>query len=72
MAHNGANVILVDCDLRKHSLSAELAPGAEFGLLDVMAGRASLRETTWIEPTTQLAPAMHQIGQPIDLKQHRR
>jgi succinoglycan biosynthesis transport protein ExoP len=32
-----------------------LAPGAEFGLLDVMAGRASLRETMWIEPTTQLA-----------------
>jgi capsular exopolysaccharide synthesis family protein len=55
MAHSGAKVILVDCDLRKHSLSAELAPGAEFGLLDVMAGRASLRETTWIEPTTQLA-----------------
>jgi Mrp family chromosome partitioning ATPase/capsular polysaccharide biosynthesis protein len=55
MAHNGARVILVDCDLRKYSLSAELAPGAEFDLLDVMAGRASLRQATWIEPTTQLA-----------------
>jgi capsular exopolysaccharide synthesis family protein len=55
MAHGGARVILVDCDSRKRSLSAELAPGAEFDLLDVMAGRASLRETTWIEPTTRLA-----------------
>lgn len=55
MARGGARVILVDCDSGKRSLSAELAPGAEFDFLDVMAGRASLRETTWIEPTTQLA-----------------
>ncbi|WP_051387153.1 AAA family ATPase [Bradyrhizobium sp. ARR65] len=55
MAHSGARVILLDCDLQKHSLSAELAPGAECDLLDVMSGAASLRETTWIEPTTQLA-----------------
>lgn len=55
MARGGARVILVDCDSGKRSLSAELAPGAEFDLLDVMAGRASLRDTTWIEPTTQLA-----------------
>lgn len=55
MANGGARVILLDCDVQKHSLSAELAPGAKCGLLDVMSGASSLRETTWIEPTTQLA-----------------
>jgi Mrp family chromosome partitioning ATPase/capsular polysaccharide biosynthesis protein len=55
IAHNGASVILVDYNLQNQSLSAELAPGAALDVLDVMSGAASLRETTWIEPTTQLA-----------------
>jgi uncharacterized protein involved in exopolysaccharide biosynthesis/Mrp family chromosome partitioning ATPase len=67
MAHSGARVILLDCDLRKHSLSAELAPGAEFDLLDVISGAASLRETTWIEPTTQLALLPMGNSRPISL-----
>jgi succinoglycan biosynthesis transport protein ExoP len=55
MAHTGARVILVDCNLRNRSLSAALAPAAEFGVLEVMSGGASVREATWIESTTQLA-----------------
>ena len=55
MAHAGASVVLVDCNLRNRSLSIALAPAAEFGVLDVMSGAASVREATWIEPTTQLA-----------------
>jgi capsular exopolysaccharide synthesis family protein len=55
MARTGARVILVDCNLRNRSLSAALAPAAEFGVLDVMSGAASVRDTTWIDSTTQLA-----------------
>ncbi|MEH2627782.1 capsular exopolysaccharide synthesis family protein [Bradyrhizobium sp. AZCC 1719] len=55
MANTGARVILVDCNLRNQSLSAALAPSAELGVLDVMSGAASVRETAWIESTTQLA-----------------
>lgn len=55
IAHTGARVVLVDCNLRNQSLSAELAPGAAFGILDIMTGTASVSETTWIESVSQLA-----------------
>ena len=55
MAHTGARVILVDCNLRNRSLSAALAPAAEFGVLDVMSGAVSVSEITWTDATTQLA-----------------
>jgi capsular exopolysaccharide synthesis family protein len=55
MAHTGARVILVDCNLRNRSLSAALAPSAEFGVLDVISGAASVREITWTDSITQLA-----------------
>ena len=49
MAHAGARVILVDCNLRNRSLSAELAPTAAFGILDVMTGAVPVSETTWTD-----------------------
>jgi capsular exopolysaccharide synthesis family protein len=55
MANTGARVILVDCNLRNRSLSAELAPAAELGGLDVMSGAVSVREITWTDSITQLA-----------------
>jgi len=55
MAHAGARVILVDCNLRNRSLSAALAPAAAFGILDVMTGAASVSETTWTDSISQLA-----------------
>ncbi|KRQ97124.1 hypothetical protein CQ10_29435 [Bradyrhizobium valentinum] len=55
MAHAGARVILVDCNLRNQSLSAELAPAAAFGILDIMTGAVSVSETTWTDPVSQLA-----------------
>ncbi|MDH2406534.1 P-loop NTPase [Bradyrhizobium sp. SSUT18] len=55
MAQAGARVILVDCNLRNRSLSAELAPTASFGILDIMAGAASVSEATWIDSKSQLA-----------------
>jgi capsular exopolysaccharide synthesis family protein len=55
LAQSGARAILVDLNSRNGSLSAELAPAAGNGVLDVMSGAAPLCETTWIEPVTQLA-----------------
>ncbi|WP_439399877.1 P-loop NTPase [Bradyrhizobium sp. PMVTL-01] len=55
IAQTGAKAILLDCNFRHPSLSTLLAPAAEVGVLDVVSGAASLRGTTWIEPTTQLA-----------------
>jgi capsular exopolysaccharide synthesis family protein len=55
LAHAGTRVILLDCNLRNRSLSAELAPTAAFGILDVMTGKVSLSETTWTDSVSELA-----------------
>ena len=54
-ADGGARVILVDCDLRKPSLSQGLAPKAAPGLIDVIAGTASLDNVIWSDPSTRLS-----------------
>ena len=54
-AHGGARVILVDCDLRKPSLSQELVPNATPGLIDVITDPASLDKVIWSDPSTQLS-----------------
>jgi exopolysaccharide transport family protein len=55
MAHAGARVILVDCDLRNPSLSRSLAPVAGAGIIEVVSGRCSLEEAIWRDPKTNLA-----------------
>lgn len=55
MAHAGARVIVVDCDLRNPSLSQSLAPTANVGLIEVISGRKSLEEAVWRDPKTNLA-----------------
>ena len=54
-AHGGARVILVDCDLRKPSLSQELAPKATKGLLDIVTDRVNLDEVIWSDPSSKLS-----------------
>jgi polysaccharide biosynthesis transport protein len=54
MAQAGARVILVDCDLRNPSLSRKLAPNADHGILDVIAGRITLKEAVWTDQSTNL------------------
>ena len=54
-AHSGARVILIDCDLRKRSLSRDLAPSATAGLIDVLTEAASLDEVIWSDPSTKLS-----------------
>ena len=54
-AHGGARVILVDCDLRKPTLSQELVPNKTPGLLDVVTGTAGLDEVIWSDPASNLS-----------------
>ena len=55
IGQSGGRVILVDCDLRNPALSRSLAPSADAGLIDVLAGDRSLEQTIWTEPGTDLA-----------------
>jgi succinoglycan biosynthesis transport protein ExoP len=55
ISHAGKRVILVDCDLRNPSLSANLAPNATAGIIDVLSGARSLEDTIWRDPKTNLA-----------------
>ena len=54
MAKVGGRVIIVDCDFRIPSLSRRWAPGASFGITDVISGARSLEETVWKDPVTNL------------------
>jgi succinoglycan biosynthesis transport protein ExoP len=55
LANSGKRVIIVDCDLRNPSLSADLAPNAAAGIIDVLSGARSLEDTVWTDPRTNLA-----------------
>ncbi len=55
MSQVSARTILVDCDLRNPSLSRTLTPGAKFGLLEVIAEKASLEDAVWTEPSINMA-----------------
>lgn len=54
-AHSGARVVLVDCDLRKRSLSQDLAPKATVGLIEVLTDTATLDDVLWSDPATNLS-----------------
>jgi polysaccharide biosynthesis transport protein len=54
VALGGGRVILVDCDLRNPSLSRSLAPEASVGLIDVVAGHATLDQAIWREAASKL------------------
>lgn len=53
-AQTGNRAVLVDCDLRNPALTRRLAPDATVGILDVIAGRATIEEVTWTDPATQM------------------
>ena len=54
IGHAGKRVIIVDCDLKNPSLSAELAPTATAGLIEVISGARTLEETIWKDQKTNL------------------
>jgi capsular exopolysaccharide synthesis family protein len=66
IAHNGASVIVVDCDLRNPSLTRSLAPNAVLGVAEVAAGTASLADVVWRDASTKMVflPAVPHKGPP--------
>jgi succinoglycan biosynthesis transport protein ExoP len=54
MAKSGVRTLLVDGDLRNPSLTRQLTPGAEAGLLEVVLGAASIDQVIWKDPSTGL------------------
>jgi succinoglycan biosynthesis transport protein ExoP len=55
IAHSGSRALLVDCDLRNPSLTRKLAPNAQAGLLEVIAGEIRLDEVIWTDSSTRLS-----------------
>ncbi len=55
IAHSGRRVIIVDCDLRKPSLSSKFAPEATIGLVEVVDGRRPFEDAVWTDPESDLA-----------------
>jgi polysaccharide biosynthesis transport protein len=55
IAHSGGRAILVDCDLRKPTLSRALAPDAKAGFIEIVGNKATFEDVLWVEPTTGLA-----------------
>jgi polysaccharide biosynthesis transport protein len=51
----GGRAVLVDCDLRNPALSLMLTPDAKAGLLEIIAGKATIEDVLWREPATGLA-----------------
>lgn len=54
IAHSGSKCILVDGDLRNPTLSRNLAPDQEVGLLQLLSGSATLEEASVVDPVTGL------------------
>jgi succinoglycan biosynthesis transport protein ExoP len=54
LAKSGARTLLVDCDLRNPSLTRVLASGAKSGVLEYLAGNASMADIIWTDHSTKL------------------
>src|SRR5690606_4029097 len=52
-AMSGQRVVLVDCDLRRHSASELVAASARIGLLDVLSGQGDWRGALVQDPASQ-------------------
>ncbi len=53
-ASTKSRVLLMDCDLRNPSLTRLLAPKAKKGLVDILLDDATLQDTIWTEPQSNL------------------
>lgn len=48
----GSKALLVDCNLRNAGLTEQLAPKATAGLMDIVAGQATVKDLIWSDPVT--------------------
>jgi succinoglycan biosynthesis transport protein ExoP len=54
IAHAGSNVLLIDGDLKRPSLTHDLAPDASAGLIEVLSGATTLENAVWTHPASKL------------------
>ncbi len=68
-AMSGQRVIMVDCDLRRHSLSETVAVSARTGLLDVLSGQSDWRNAVAQDPESaaHILPALSSRFTPHDV-----
>jgi succinoglycan biosynthesis transport protein ExoP len=70
LAMSGSKVLLMDVDLRRRSVTDALAPTAAVGLIEVLAGAATLDEALVADTSgamiLPLAPRAHLGAQPFD------
>jgi succinoglycan biosynthesis transport protein ExoP len=52
MAQGGVRTLLVDGDIRNPLLTKRLTPNSNFGLVDIVLGKASVDEAIWTDPST--------------------
>ena len=55
IAHTGKRIILLDADLRNPSLTSALAPQANVGLLEILAGQAALDDVICVNEQTGMS-----------------
>ncbi|MET4278979.1 MULTISPECIES: polysaccharide biosynthesis tyrosine autokinase [unclassified Bradyrhizobium] len=53
-AQSGLRTLLIDGDLRNPSLTDRLARSADAGLIEVVFGKADLKDVLWVDPQTNL------------------
>lgn len=54
IAHAGSKVLLIDGDLKRPSLTHDLAPDASAGLIEVLSGSTTLEQAVWTHPASKL------------------
>jgi capsular exopolysaccharide synthesis family protein len=54
MALSGCNVLLIDCDLRNAGMTAQFAPTATVGLMEIIAGDVAVEDAIWRDRLTNL------------------
>jgi succinoglycan biosynthesis transport protein ExoP len=55
LAQAGMRTLLVDADLRRHTLSRLIAPQALSGIAEITTGTSSIEQAVWREPISGLA-----------------
>jgi succinoglycan biosynthesis transport protein ExoP len=54
IALSGCKALLIDCELRNGGLTGQFAPTAKGGVLEVIAGRATVKDLIWHDLSTDL------------------
>ncbi|NOJ47560.1 AAA family ATPase [Bradyrhizobium archetypum] len=64
MALCGCKVLLIDCQLRNAGMTAQFAPAAKAGVIEVITGQAAVKDVIWRDSSTNLSflPAVKAVA----------